>query len=151
MKRALSRAAKQYERIGLEGVLFGFELLCKPEQVGDVNVIDFWMDVCTLYGQRKRAPANLQPMADYFWRRCGVEGTFREADLQETYLLARLCPYVRGTAAQAVLTDARLSRWEGKRWARTAAELDRTLAGLAHARRRHDRELSMRQFHKKTA
>jgi hypothetical protein len=137
------------------GLSFAFRLWRHRNEVpfGRASAQQFWMDTGTLYGQRGRHAPNLQPMADYFWVKCCTAGTYLDADTQESYLLAHLCPHVRGTAAQKVFPDARLSRPGGSsaaRW-RDAAELEPLLAAMRRSPRPEERRLTMAAFSKKTA
>jgi hypothetical protein len=129
----------------VEGLKFGFSLCCKPQQLGSVWVLNFWMDTGSVYGQRGRPGENLETMADYFALRCALEGTLRNSAQQEIYFLAQLCPYVRSSGAQRILPDARTGR---KGRAESISELEAMLRATPWARRgESDRMTSSESYH----
>lgn len=142
------------ETLDLGGLKFKFPLCAKPENLGRLHgVTHIWMDTHTVYGQRKQPTGNSEMMALYFWRRCGLAGTYIEQGPQDSFLLACLCPMARGTAAQRVFADARLwfprDAWPARM--RMVEEVDETLRATLRQPRAEDSRITEERFHEKTA
>jgi len=104
--------ARIREEVSVGGRPFVFTLCRKEERLGDVPVDHWWMRATEVYGQRAhrgRGPGNHEALADAFWALCRREGSHTEADVRESYLLARLLPHVRSQGSRRVVADAFLT------------------------------------------
>lgn len=123
---------------------FEFELCRKQAQFGDVPVDQFWFAHGSLYGQRKSAARNRQPISECFWSLCWREGSVLEDDIQETYILLKLLPHARSNGSRRVFKDAVLART-----ARSQVELIANLnASLSVST---DKETDLEAFRDQTA
>src|SRR5262249_18699722 len=81
----------------------------KAEQLGPVTVDQWWMRTTALYRQRvqrRRKRGNYEAVTEAFWALCCHEGSHRERDVQESYLLAQLLPYTRSQGSRRAVADA---------------------------------------------
>ncbi len=91
------------------GKWYSFELCRKRAQMGEVSIDQWWMDIASVYGQRNRVARNRDVMIAYFWGLCVKNLTVFDDGVQESYILARLLPHVRGYGSRRVLADAVLT------------------------------------------
>ncbi len=86
--------------------VFEFALCRKQVSLGDVAIDQFWMPIHSLYGQRNQRAINLEPLVDFWWAYCGDSGTQSDANIQESYLLAKILPHARSNGSRRVFVDS---------------------------------------------
>lgn len=92
-------------------LMFRWSLFRKPVKLHATSFHQYWMHPTSIYGQRNQSGLNGQAMADYFWATClADESAALESEQQETFLLAKLLPFVRSTGSRRAFVDARTSR-----------------------------------------
>lgn len=125
----------QIERLGEDvlqartGKPIRFHLCRKAAQFGDVPVDHWWMDIRSVYGDRKRTAGNHRGLIDFLWELCWQNATTLDEEVQQSYILAHLLPYARSNGSRRVLADAiptRRKKVEADK-ATVAYELDRLL------------------------
>lgn len=129
------------------GRRYSFELYRKQTHFGDVPVDQFWMNLCGLYGDRKKSGRNHGVIVEYYWAQCTKALTIFEDAVVDSYILANLLPYVRRYGSRHVFADAipaAPQRFEVKK-AEWSAQLDAQLAASRHE------ALDMQAFHSRTA
>ena len=104
-----------------------FRLRRKAEALGPASVDHWWMPTTTVYPGPKSQPANYRAVVDGFWQLCRQAASDAEADVADSYLLARLLPYVRPLGSRRVVADARLRRRIGRGVDPDVGALDRLL------------------------
>ena len=90
------------------GMHYSFELCRKRTDMGGIPIDQWWMNVASVYGRGNRA-RNRDVIIAYFWSLCIKNVTILEDGVQDSYILARLLPYVRGHGSRRVLLDAILT------------------------------------------
>jgi len=91
------------------GKWYPLELCRKRTQMGNISLDQWWMDVSSVYGSGIRRARNREVIIAYYWGLCIKNLTIFDDGAQETYILARLLPYVRGHGSRRVLADAILT------------------------------------------
>jgi hypothetical protein len=130
---------------------FVFSLFRKMEDMGPVSVDHWWMRTTELYrqrAQRRGQSGNFDAITEAFWALCREGGTEGEPDVQESYLLSKLVPYVRSQGSRRVFADAYLEpgrRAHQRARQEAVAELEALVCGSRQNR------LSRVQFHSQTA
>jgi hypothetical protein len=104
-----------------------YRLQRKAEDLGPIPIDHWWMPIQSVYPTTRNEPGNYRAIVDGYWQLCRREGSSREPDAAESYLLARLLPLARPVGSRRVVADARL-RTERKARAESAATLQATLA-----------------------
>lgn len=133
------------EKVEIGGQWVTLRLHRKAETFGSVAVDQWWMPVSGLYGQRGRhdQASNREAITAGFWGLCREGGTQSDADVQESYLLARLVPHVRSLGSRSIFRDGFLR--PARRGQDTAIQdLDALLA------RDLEKEVDEIEFHRQT-
>jgi hypothetical protein len=89
------------------GLPFAFPLLQSNWQLDEIAFRFFQLDTPTIYGDRRRDVSVNQTLANYFIARCFEEGQHESVNKQETFLLARLAPFMRAHGSRRFLPDSR--------------------------------------------
>lgn len=100
-------------RFGLHGEEYSFELYQKPLSLGRLRIDHWWMQVTSLYRQRRRSSStahNHSEILRLYWAKVQYENATAVREAQERYLLASLVPYVRAEGSRTVFADAILGR-----------------------------------------
>ena len=113
--------------VSMNGKAFTFPLSHKMEDLGTLTLNHWWIDKRDVYGQRSGSTQILDQMTAFFWEACLHDGAANDAEVQQKYLLARLCPHVRSSSARRVFQDANLGL-KTKAWNRLLEETDEMLA-----------------------
>lgn len=111
-RRVVSRKSRENTRS-----TFNFDLCRKVISLGDHTFDQYWMRRNGLYGNRKTMSRNHRSVIDCFWELCCDAGSahdMEESDIRETFLLAKLLPFVRSNASQKVFRDASLQHYNDK-------------------------------------
>jgi hypothetical protein len=135
------------EELQVDGQSFPFQLCRKAVHLSRLAVNHWWMDTRLLDGQRNRPAPNSKAITSYFWALCERHGTAQDAEVQESFILARLLPLARSHASRRVFADAHLTRPECSRSSRE--EMRAELEALLRSSRQDS--LSMVDFKNRTA
>lgn len=100
----------------------------------------------TIYGDRRRDTQTNIALANHFILRCFEQGVHESVDKQESYLLARLAPYMRPHASRRVLPDAAGTYYFDKRKTRSTAARELT----AYLESSQGKQLTLAEFTRKT-
>lgn len=138
--------------LSIGGYKFGVPLVGKVVDLGEVMTDHIWVDVRDLYGQRSASPKKCHLLTDYFWLKCIAGGTYVDSAVQELYLLASLCPFVRGNGANRLLPGARLSQSAKGResWNTTVGALEEALSAPLGKAELRAGPMTMQRFHQQT-
>ncbi len=111
MQMKSKKSGIQNDTITLEiqGKPFDIPLCIKEEAFGNVKLFHFWMDRRLIYGQRGNSTQLNETLSDCYWEICKAENVTDDPENRERYLLARLCPYMRGNASKKVFNDASIT------------------------------------------
>ncbi len=134
-------------RFGLHDEEYSFELCQKPLSLGNLSIDHWWMQVTSLYSQRRRISAtahNHSEILRLYWAAVKNENATAFRDAQERYLLASLVPYVRAEGSRTVFADAILARGRRSERLEQLAILERSLAAD------RERSLSREEFHERS-
>jgi hypothetical protein len=109
---------------------YSFELFRKAAKFGDRPVDQFWMSLGSVYGRKGVQARNYDVIVEYYRERCQQAGTVHEDGVYDSYVLAKLLPYVRRNGSRRVFDDAILTspKQLGLRSNDLIRELDRSLA-----------------------
>lgn len=87
-----------------------FRLRRKKETFGATTLDHWWMPVQSLYPTAKSEPDNFQAIVAGYWQLCKQDGSQHDAEVAESYLLARLLPMMRSIGSRRIVADARLTK-----------------------------------------
>lgn len=127
--------------------VYSFELFRKQTTFGSVPVDQFWMSLSSIYQRAGKPARNYDVVVEYFWANCMRELSVFDDEVMDSYILAKLLPYVRRNGSRRVFDDAVLTseRRFGQSKAELIEHLDRQLADS------RGEMLNLVQFRDKTA
>jgi len=135
------------DRFGVKGGrIYSFEFCRKSAVFGGVAVDQFWMALDSLYGRKGAHPRNYDVLVELYRARCNKAATILHDEVLDSYILAKLLPYIRRNGSRRIFDDAILTSPQrfGERKQDLIRQLDERLA-----EGRHD-ALDMESFHRKT-
>lgn len=128
------------------GRFYSFEFCRKSAVFDGVAVDQFWMALNSLYGRKGANPRNYDLLVELYRGQCNKSATILHDEVVDSYILAKLLPYVRRNGSRHVFDDAILTSPQrfGERKQDLVLRLESQLAAS-----RHD-ELDLESFHRKT-
>lgn len=111
------------------GFHYSFELHRKLANFGDIPVEQFWMHQNSLYGREGTNPRNYDVTIEYYRALCRQAGTDSDDEVLDSYILAKMLPYVRRNGSRRVFNDSILTSPQhvGERSSDLIAELETQL------------------------
>lgn len=125
---------------------YSFELCRKPATFGEFSIDQFWMSLDSIYGRQGMQARNFDVTVEYYLEKCKQAGATDHEEGYDSYILARLLPYVRRHGSRRVFDDAILT--SPKRFGLRKNDLTRQLDQLLAAS--HGESLDMLSFHRRT-
>lgn len=111
------------------GFYYAFELHRKRATFADIPIEQFWMHQNSLYGREGSNPRNFDVIVEYYGALCRQAGTDSDDEVLDSYILAKMLPYVRRNGSRRVFNDSILTspRHVGERASDLVADLEMQL------------------------
>lgn len=86
--------------------VFTFQLAFRPERYGEREFEHWWIDIRTIYRQRRQKAINFDPLINLWWNCCLENDSIDYRGVCESFLLTKLFERMRSNGSKRVLIDS---------------------------------------------